>query len=65
MRIGDTVTLDGMDDTPYAIIAKAPNGWWIQNLHTGALPMHSWALNGYRAKNLKLVGRYIEWSKSA
>lgn len=63
MKIGDTVTINGRDDTPHAVIAKAPRGWWIQNLHTGALPTHF--LDGYMPRDLTVIGRYIEWSKSA
>lgn len=57
------MTINGRDNTPHAIIAKAPRGWWLQNLYTGALPMTS--LNGYLPRELTIVGRYIEWSKSA
>lgn len=65
MKIGDTVTHRDLGGAPHAIIARAPLGWWLQNLETGTLPMPYWAMDGFKARDMTLVGRYIEWSKSA
>ena len=65
-RIGDVVLIPLLGDQHHVIIGQSSGGgYWLQNLVTGALPTANRPyFSGYMPKEMTVVGRSIEWSKS-
>lgn len=65
-KIGDTVQIDRLGADLHVIIGQARGGgYWVQNLVTGALPIAQRPyVSGFMPKEMTVVGRAIEWSKS-